>query len=193
MKNHQGVDIHMDVFNNADGNIAGECVLSLPYSQSQMEMFRNLLSLAEKAESDAHQERDVAYKDWADCKAKLFCNARPKDERLEEKEAAHDVAKIELERAQSELSRAERANLVEQNRYDDCYSQRLVFLQEQAKVDAELEKVRIAEQTEQQKVGVEQSKVATSQIEAKKDYMVIGAVGVGIVSLMFISYLMLSK
>ena len=180
-----------DIFHNSVGNygnkdvfghrnatgITGTCTLNLPYPPERMQILLDQLSVARKREADAKQERDLAYKDWADCKRKLFCNASPKNSTLNEKEKIWDASRTELARAENELKQANEANKSEQTRYEKCRAQEKV---DQAK-QAEIEK----QQAEQ---NVELKKVSTANIEAKKDYALYGLIAVGVVSTLFFGY-----
>lgn len=164
-------------FNNAVGDISTECVMQLPYPSARMEQLLNMLSVARKEEADAHQERDKAIKDWQECKRKLFCNAAPKNRRLNEKETIWDASKVELERAEAEVKQAVEANELVNKQYADCIEAQGELLSQQTQLQSTLDQA-----------ATEKAKVAIEQTKENKGLLVYVLIAAGTISALYFGY-----
>lgn len=172
-----------DIFHYAIGET---CILSLPYDSGRVQTLRNNVSVSRTKEAMAKSARDAAYRDWADCKRKLFCNARTKNNRLNDRENEHDTSKNALTAAQADLQQATSANTRAQSTYDKCHVEEIAREKreaEQRKKEAEL----------QQQKELEQIKVGATKLETGKDYMLYGVIGLGFVSVLTFGFLLIKK
>jgi DNA-binding protein YbaB len=127
-----------DIFNHATGGYLSLCVKNMPYSDEQMQILRNTVSVATNNKAVAESERDKAYKEWHDCKAKVIClSVKSKNNTLNEKEALQDAARTAYNAAVEQLTRAENANKDAQTVYDNCITQqtKLIELEKTANGD----------------------------------------------------------
>ena len=188
----------------ASGDISGACILNQPYDPNRMQMLRDRVSAAQNILKQAEAEEAQALRDWQICKAKLFCNASSKDARLEEKQIATKSARKAYEAALADLAQAEKVNTAERAIYDKCHAEEIILQREQAaaeakqaKLDAELAKqqavldAQTSEETHD--FEIEAKKMATANLEVKKDYAVYGLIGLGAISVIVFGGLMLKK
>ncbi len=170
-------------------NLTGSCTFNLPYPTGQLQTIRNNVSVANNKKAMAQASKDAAYKDWADCKRKLFCNASKKNGRLNDRENELRTATLAVESAEKDLKQAEAANRQEQGIYDKCRADEIKREEAERKA-REAEKIAEAEEKKrQQQIELEEIKVSSVNLENGKDYMLYGVIGLGIVSAIIVGFL----
>jgi hypothetical protein len=170
-----------DIF-SAIGDIMEPCELDLPYPDSRLQMLRDTVELRRETWAQAKAARDIAYKDWADCKRKLFCNAGPKNSTLNAREGEEEAARVALESAEKNLSQAVAANEDAEDDYRFCVDQYARIMSQQSKIESE-----------EQKLDIEEQKVSTVKLETSKDYAKYGLIGLGVAGLFVFGYLIFKK
>ena len=165
-----------DIINNAIGDINQTCQNNSPYNDAQMQNLRNALSVSKSNLAIAQVEKDKALMDYTECKKKVFCNVKPKRERLNEKDLLLEAATKALALANSDLAKAEQTNKEALQAYNTCIQQQTEIL-----------KLTPA--------PVQDTTVPAENVSATMESPTIkyGLIGVGVVAVLAITYFMIKK
>lgn len=196
-----------DIFNNSNGFIIGDnyvaatgdvfpavgdiepCELKLPFDEKRMELLSNTVQLRREQHKQAVANKEIALRDWEDCKRKLFCNAGPKHTRLNQREGEEDAAKAAYDSAYQNYNEAKAANRRAKNDYQICLDNYEKLKSEQALIEETQKKLNI----EEKKVDIEEKKVDTVRLETTKDYAKYGLIGLGAIGVFVFGYLLIKK